>query len=102
MRAAYCARVGVEVEFLAVPFERGQALEVADQMHGSVGVNRQIGELGGAVTSDAAATETVQAEHDVLVEEVPAGIGADASAFFRGVVGVNGVGAVRVPQAALA
>src|SRR5208282_1856884 len=38
------------------------------------------------VASDAAAAEAMQAEDHVFVGKVPAGVGAKASAFFRGVV----------------
>jgi hypothetical protein len=61
-------------------------------MNRSVRVNGKIGELGGAVASDAAASETMQAKNDVLVGEGPAGISADAAAFFRGIVGSDGAG----------
>ncbi len=72
-----------------MPLQRAQTLEILNQMNRSVWVNRKIGELGGTVASDAAASETVQAKNDVLVSEVPAGISADAAAFFRGVVGAD-------------
>src|SRR5208282_2123781 len=81
------SRIGIDVEFLAVIFQRGQTLVPPDQMHRSVGSNRKIGKLSCAVTADSAASEAMEAKDDVLVGEVPAGIGAKASAFFRGVVG---------------
>src|SRR5271163_3171719 len=56
-------------------------------MNCSVRIDREIGELACAVTADAAAPEAMQAENDVLVVKVPASIGAEASAFFREVVG---------------
>src|SRR5208282_2012400 len=56
-------------------------------MQRSVGINRKIGKLSCPVTSDSAATKAMQAKNDVLIGEVPAGVGAKASAFFRSVVG---------------
>src|SRR5580658_10977524 len=84
--------VEVDIELPAVQLERGQALQVLDEMEGSIRVNREIGELSGAVTAHSAAAEAVQAEGDVTMVEVPAGIDANAAAFLRGVIGLNGAG----------
>ena len=79
--------VGVEIEFRAMPLKRAQSLVATDQSEGSVGMNRDIGELSGAVTAYSAASEAMQTKNNVLVVEVPAGIGAKASTVFRGVIG---------------
>src|SRR5208283_5167111 len=70
-----------------VVLQRGQTLEVLDQMNRSVGIDCNIGEPSCAVTANSAASEAMQAKKDVFVVESPAGVGAKASTFFRGVIG---------------
>ena len=55
-------------------------------------MNRKIGKLSCAVSAHSAASETMQTENDVLIEEIPAGVGSETAAVFRGVIGAQSAG----------
>ena len=55
-------------------------------------MNGSIGKLSGAVSAHSAAAKTMQAENDVFIVEIPAGIGSEAATVFRGVIGAESAG----------
>ena len=75
-----------------MPLKRAQPLVATDQSEGSVRIHRDIGKRSGAVTAYTAAAEAMQTKNNMLVVEVPAGVGAKASTVFRGVIGSQYVG----------
>src|SRR5579864_4199632 len=68
-------------------FECGQALVVANEIKLAGAIDRGIGQAARAVTPDALSAKSVQTEVDALLRKRPAGVGANASAVLRSVVG---------------
>src|SRR5208283_2071083 len=75
--------VEVEINLGPVPLQRRESLIALDQIEGSVGMDRRIGKTAGPVAPDSTSAKGVQPEVEVLVDELPSCIGADAAPVLR-------------------